>query len=50
MHLFFRGPWYEGLGSAVGYSLIYALGEWGYFHVYGGTETEYPNPPKKMFR
>ena len=46
MHLFFSGPWYEGIGSLVGYSFIYALGEYGYFHVYGGTEAKYPNPPK----
>jgi len=50
MHLFFSGPWYEGIGSLVGYSFIYALGEYGYFHVYGGTEAEYPNPPKTTLR
>jgi hypothetical protein len=49
-HLLFRGPWYGGLGSVVGYSFIYALGEYGYFHVYAGTEAEYPNLPKKTFR
>ena len=50
MHLFFSGPWYEGIGSLVGYSFIYALGEYGYFHVYGGTEAKYPNPPKTTLR
>ena len=39
MHLFFSGPWYEGIGSLVGYSFIYARGEYGYFHVHGGTFT-----------
>jgi hypothetical protein len=50
MRLFFHGPWYEGIGSAAGYSFIYALGEYGYFHAHGGTEAEYPNPPKNTLR
>lgn len=51
-HLYLSGPWYEGLGSVVGYSFVYALAEYGYFHVYGGTEAEYPDPAKtfRMFR
>src|SRR5690242_17653123 len=31
MHVFFSGPWYEGIGSTVRSSFIYALGEYGYF-------------------
>ena len=50
MHVFFSGPWYEGIGSTVGYSLIYAVAEYGYFHVYDGTDAEYPDPPKRSFR
>lgn len=50
MHVFFSGPWYEGIGSTVGYSFLYALAEYGYFHVYGGTDAEYPDPPRRSFR
>jgi len=46
----FPGPWYEGIGSVVVSAFIYALAEYGYFHVYGGTESEYPNLPKNNFR
>jgi hypothetical protein len=45
MHLFFAGPWYEGIGSVVGGSFVYALADYAYFHVYGGTDKDYPNPP-----
>jgi hypothetical protein len=48
LHSIFPGPWYDGLGSVIWYSLAYALGEYGYFHVYGGTETEYPELPKNF--
>ena len=50
MRPFFSGPWHEGIGSVVVSAFIYALAEYGYFHVYGGTESEYPNLPKNNFR
>jgi hypothetical protein len=45
-HLFLSGPWFEGIGSVLGYSFPYALGDYAYFHVYGGNEKDYPNPPE----
>jgi hypothetical protein len=46
------GRWwrYEGLGSPVAFSFVYAVAEYGYLRVYGGTEADYPNPPGKSFR
>jgi hypothetical protein len=49
MHMFFPGPWYQGIGSVLGYSFLYALGDYAYFNVYGGTEKEYPNTPESDY-
>jgi hypothetical protein len=49
-HLFFSGPWYEGISLVVGYSFVFALADYAYLHVYGGTEADYPDPPKTMRR
>jgi hypothetical protein len=45
-HLFLAGPWHDGIGWLLWLSFLYALGEYGYFHVYGGTEADFPDPPK----
>jgi len=44
-HFLFRAPWHDGLGTVVWLSLCFALADFGYFNVYGGTEEDYPYPP-----
>jgi hypothetical protein len=46
LHLFWRAPWYDGIGTILWMSFCYALAEYGYFHVYGGTDEHYPNLPE----
>ena len=41
--LFSHGPWHEDLGPILMLSLCFALGNYGYFHVHGGTDEDYPH-------
>lgn len=45
VNLLLRDSWQAGLVSPVWISLCYALGDYAYFHVYGGNDANYPNLP-----
>jgi len=44
--LFSSWPWWRGLAFDAGLtSFMFAVGQFAYFHVYGGTDEDYPFPP-----
>jgi hypothetical protein len=47
-HLFYRAPWHDGIGTAVTTTLCLSLGQYAYFHVYGGTDARFPQLPPRQ--